>query len=543
MSFWNRKNKKTVKKEGGGISRHRVGSVAKLLCAALALNSFALTLTACGGKDELGNKYAEKTEDRAAADALVLDAKTKSDAIADISYDIALMVRAEYGDKVFNLGVKNSYFATDRGTEESEIFCTKTYYGAEGNQVDAYYRHGGYLYIDFCNTMIRSQVSEKDFYTHIAEKGNTASTDFFKGENFSDACVYEYRDGGSAAVYSAPSDSLLKSISVFLGLEGNYMYDFSQVYLRCNVKADGTVSDCRLDFKLDYYDAMSPDAVVTYDGEFACTVNGTGEGVTVRAPQTGVEYATVSDFSKLELLTGAYDVLSSFTSVSADYYRKVVNEDYLGNKYQLENEATFTQTYKDKVYNYGSIDVERGSVVKVDSDGEKTEENTLTSVGIFVDGDGKYHYRDLEDNDEDKDNEQSIEQWILLFSATMSEEAFFEDDLSSLQISEDGEYITFTYEYSSDAVPVYAVYLLEAFAGQQGSVNIGNQTVTPSRNKGVVKVRVSDGCLVYHKIEFEALIGYTVKVSGDFTLTVNAVGEGVEVLDTEDWVKHEMRFN
>jgi predicted dehydrogenase len=75
-------------------------------------------------------------------------------------------------------------------------------------------------------------------------------------------------------------------------------------------------------------------------------------------------------------------------------------------------------------------------VIKVDQNGERTEENTLSSVGIFVDADGKYHYRDLEDNDEDKDNEKTTEEWILLFSATMSEEAFHESDLSSLKISE-----------------------------------------------------------------------------------------------------------
>ena len=540
MSLFTRGNK-TKKLRGG---RRLLSAISKLLCVATVLNFCALTMTACGGKDELGNRYAEKTEDFAAADSLVEEAKAKSEAISDIAYDIALMVRAEYGTTVYNLGVKNSYFATGRGTEESEIFCSKTYYGSEGNQVDVYYRYGGYLDMDFCNTLVRSPITEKEFYAFIDKKENTASTDFFASENFAEGCVYKYKDGSFAAVYSSPSDSLMKSVAGFLGVEGNYMYEFSDMYLRCNVNADGTVSECRLDFILDYYSAVNPDAVVTYDGEFACTVCSVGESVTVRTPQKGVQYATVSDASKFDLLLNGYDVLSSFTAISADYYRKVVNEDYAGNKYQLENTVTFTQSYVDKVYTYGSIDVEKGFIAKVDSaTGEREETENLSSVGIFIDPDGKYHYRDLDDNDETKDMEGTVEEWLLFFGATLSEEAFFEEDLASLEISEEDGIITFTYEYSDDALPIYATYLLEIFAQEQGNVNIGNQMVTPSRNKGVVKIRVSDGCLIYHKIEFEALIGYSVKVSCDFTLDVTATGEGVDVLDTQDWVKHEMTFN
>jgi len=536
------KNRNVERCVGRKAAHGRFSAVARLLCAVIILNSCVWLFASCGGRDELGNRYAEMIDGMESANALVVDAKSKSDAISNISYDVALMVKADLGEEKYDLGIKNSYFVTDRGSEESEIFCSKTYYGSEENEVDVYYRHGGYLYIDYCDTLIRSQVSEKDFYTYVADKGNTASTDFFKSSNFASGCVYEYKDGNMAAVFSAPSDGLKQSIAVFLGLEGKYMYDFSDMYLRFNVNADGTVSQCRLDFMLDYYNALSPDAVVTYDGEFACTVTGTGDGVSVRTPQAGIEYTTVSDFSKLELFMDGYEVLSSFTSVSADYYRKVVAYDYTA-KYELENTAQFTQSYKDKVYTYGSIDVERGSVAKVDSStNERTEKKTLTSVGMFVDPENKYHYRDLENNDETKDNETSVEQWLLMFGATLSEEAFFESDISALQISEEGDYITFTYEYSQDALPIYVTYLMDTFSGEQGSINVGNQVVYTSRNKGVVKIRVSDGCLVYHKVEFEAHVGI-VTVSGDFELKVNVAGGDVDVLDLADWTKHEMRFN
>ena len=149
-----KKKEKSTGYAGGG---RRRGFVAGLMCAAMVVNTCAFMLSSCAGRDELGNKYSDKTEGMAAADALVDSAKAVSDAVSDISYDIALMVQADFGKTVYDLGVKNSYFATDRGTEDSEIFCSKTYYGAEGNQVDVFYRHGGYLYIDFCNTMIRSE--------------------------------------------------------------------------------------------------------------------------------------------------------------------------------------------------------------------------------------------------------------------------------------------------------------------------------------------------------------------------------------------------
>ena len=514
--------------------------VARILCGVMLFGAVTLGFTSCG-KDELGNRYSSVTEGMEAADALVDGAKEKSDLISDIEYDIALMIHTEYDKKVYDLGIKNSYYATDRNTENSEIYCSKIYYGANGNTVNAYYRHNGNLYVNLCNTLISAPISEKDFYGHVETTPNTAELDFFKSENFATGKVYTYSDGTMSAVYEQPSAEFLKNIAGFLGLEGAYAYDFSQVYLRCNVKADGTVSECRLDFIINYYDSMTPTDVVTYDGEFACTVKNTGDAVTVKKPQSGLNYTVISDYSRLELLTKAYGVLAEKTSVSADYYRKIVNSDSKS-QYQLETNATFTQSYHDKVYKYGSIDVEKSTTSKRDTEtGEITTEENLTSVGIFA-IDGKYYYRDLENNDKTEDDENTPEQWLATFAATLTEEAFFEDDLSNLQISEEGDIITFTYSYDKSVINMYAEYLLEAFTGTQGSIDLSNQIVNATKNKGVVKIRISDGCLIYHSVEFEANIAYSIDVSGSFELKINAT-EDVDVLDLQDWEKHEMRYN
>lgn len=537
--------KRNVKKHGK--KRFGLRALCSLLCAVAAVNSSVFLLTSCSSVDELGNSYSDKIEGKESADDLVADAKGKSEAISDIAYDIALMVRSEYGGKTYDLGIKNSYFATDRGTDSSNIFCTKTYYGSEGNVIDAYYRHDGYMFVDFCNTWVRAATAEKDFYAHVEKQQNTASTEYFNTASFAEGVVYEYEDGTKAAVYTSPSEELTKSVAVFLGLEGNYVYKFSDIYLRCNVKTDGTVSACRLDFMLEYHEEGMPDAVVVCDGEFACTVNATGEAVSVRTPGSNITYTTVSEISKLDLLLNAYQVLGSYTGLSVDYYRKVQNGDNAGNRYMMSNEATFTQSYKDGVYTYGSIDEEKGEIEKT-VDGEKDLTKSHTSVGIFIDKDGKYHYRDLTGKKEDKTMEGSVEEWLTVFAGSIkgveARDFWLEEAMSSLKITEDGETITFAYAYSADAVPAYATYLLDAFSAKPGSVDIGNQKVTAGVNKGVVKIRLSDGCLMYHKIEFDALIGLTVEVSGEFELTVNSTDrEEFDVLDLEDWARHENKLS
>ena len=237
--------------------------IARVLCAVMAINAMTLGFTSCARKDELGNRYSSVTEGMETANALVSEAKGKSDLIADIEYDIALMVHANYNSKEYDLGVKNSYWATGRNTETSEIYCTKTYYGANGNVIDAYYRHDGHMYLDFCNTLIRVPISEGDFYTKVENTTNTASLEYFKSKHFASGRVYGYSDGTQAAVFDQPSAELTKNVAEFLGLEGSYIYEFSDVYLRCEVGVDGTVTACRLDFVVSYHDALNKDSVVT----------------------------------------------------------------------------------------------------------------------------------------------------------------------------------------------------------------------------------------------------------------------------------------
>ena len=82
-------------------------------------------------------------------------------------------------------------------------------------------------------------------------------------------------------------------------------------------------------------------------------------------------------------------------------------------------------------------------------------------------------------------------------------------------------------------LPVPAIGVVEATA---------KAAVNATKNKGVVEIRVSDGCLIYHSVEFEANIAYSIDVSGSFELKINAT-EDVDVLGLQDWEKHEMRYN
>lgn len=287
--------------------------ISQLLCVSFLLGASAMTLSSCGGKDELGNKYMDVIEDKAAAIELVGSGKAESDLISDIEYEIALMVHSEYGEESYDLGIKNAFSATGRNTDDTEVFCSKTYYGTQGNETSIYYRYDGHLYFDYCNTLMRTAMSEQEFYSYLSTTARTADTDFFKTAGFSEGRIYEYSNGTRAAVFTQPTEELKEKIAVFLGLSGgSYVYNFSDVFLRFDVTKGGSILKCTLDFNIDYHETLSPQNVVTYDGNFGCIVTATGNGVNVRTPQNGVEYTTVSDFKKLQLIFDGYKNLAAF---------------------------------------------------------------------------------------------------------------------------------------------------------------------------------------------------------------------------------------
>lgn len=505
-----------------------------ILLAAITLLSATAPLSACANKDELGNRYKTKTNGMDAATSALENAHTLTEAITDIEYAIALMVHCEYAGEIYDIGLKNAYYVTGKGSDSVNAYCTKTYYGIDGNIASAYYLKDGYIYTEFCNTLINAPMNENEFYDYVETTDMTAKTVFFERSYYSEGCYYTYSDGTSAVVMSGANDELGEMIASILGFsETDYSYTVEDIILRYNINIDGTISDCDLDFNIDYYDVMTPNNVITYDGEFGFSINATGNAVKVKSPQAGLDYHTVSSLEKLKLLLSCYETLISYTSISAVYNRKVVNTDASDAKYSLDSTAKFTQSYLDEIYKYGSIDTEISST----PNGE-----TLSSVGIFVDGDGMYHYRDLEgNNNSDRENTYTVEEWLANFAATMTEEYFYEEDICKLTVSEDEEFITFTYEYSDDAVPYYAEYLLDMFSENKGELDISGYMVTATKNSGTVKVRLSDGCLVYHSMEFEAFIGYSICVSGTFSLEITAT-EDVDVLTTTDWAIHERTF-
>ncbi len=508
--------------------KKRILSLLLLVCALAP--SFSATVGCGGGRDELGNRYKSKTEGKDAATAEIDRALELTEQISDINYAISLMTHSDIGS-TYDLGYKNEYCITGRKTDDCDIYCTKTYYGTTGTEPAAYYLNDGYIYVDFCNTMLRAPADEQSFYDYVRSEAMTASTEFFDRKYYGDGAVYRYSDGTSAAVLTDGSEELGKLIADHIGVTAEgYAYDIEGMTLRYEIGADGIFKRCELSFKLEYYKVLEKNNTVTYDGSFGFEIKGVGGEVTVKKPQAGVEYSTVSELSMLPLLTGCYEKLISLTDVAVRIERTVENSDYSGSDYKLTFNGNFTQSYRDGVYEYGSIDHESSKIKKAGED-EVTSES---SVGMFVDPNGIFHYRELDRSKyQDGEEKQSAAEWLEYFAGTVSTEAFWSEELCCVSVSEDGEFVTFNFSLTSDAVETYAKYLLATFSDDETNVKINN--VYARINSGTVKVRVSDGCLIEHSMEFRATVGGSIYVSGSYKLKVTATGDDVTVLDTDDW--------
>lgn len=505
-----------------------------LVFAACAVITCLIPLLSCGKRDELGNKYKRKLDGMEYALTELDSARELTEKIENISYEIALMVNCDYADTQYKLGLKNACSITGKCTENSEIYRANTYYGTTDNVSSAHYLHDGYIYTDFCNTLIRVQGNEESFNKLVTSDSMTADTVYFDRSNFSDGWTYEYADGSKAVVLSGAGEDLKKKIADLFGVS-SYIYSYPvEPLLRYEISSDGTLESCEMTFDLEYHQATAPNDKVLYKGAFGFDITAVNDEVKVKVPQSGLEYSTVSDLEKLELIVTGYSKLASFTDVAVSYKRHVTNSDASGAVYELSNEAKFTQSYKNEKYTYGSIDVEKSKTPKG---------SELTSVGIFIDENNMYHYRDFEDKDLDKENTAEAEQWLASFAATLTGESFLKDDLCNITVSESDGIITFTYSYSDEATGYYAEYLLEMFSANKGNTDISGLIITAWKNTGTVKVRLSDGCLIYHSMEFEAAIGYSITVSGSFELEVEAVGDDVKVLTTTDWDNHERKYN
>lgn len=505
----------------------------RMIALLLLMCTLAVQVSALGcarGVDELGNRYKTKTEGKTAALSAIDSARAVTEQISDINYVISLMKHYDSAT-VSDLGIENEYFISGRGTDDCDVYCTKTYYGLKGNEISAYYLTDGYIYTEFCDTMLRAPIDEQGFYEYVASMPMTAELTFLDRGYYGDGAVYTYSDGSSAAVLRDAASELEGLVVELSGITaGEYSYTLDDLMLRYEIDPEGVLTGCELSFQLEYYKLLDKDkSTARCTGSFGFEIKARGEAVTVKVPQSGVKYSTVSDISKLTLLSDGYEKLISLTDVAATYKRTVENADISGTDYLLDFEGRFTQSYRDGVYNYGSIDKQTTKLVK---DGVTEEE--MSSVGMFVDDNGIYHYRELDrDKYEDSKEAVSTEEWLTFFANTLSTELFYEEDICRLSVSEDGDIITFGYSFGSDTAVSYAEYLLSMFS--DADITLSSSSVSIQKNTGVVKIRVSDGCLIYHSMEFEASVRGSIGIYGSFELDVTATGEDVTVLDTSDW--------
>ena len=116
-------------------------------------------------------------------------------------------------------------------------------------------------------------------------------------------------------------------------------------------------------------------------------------------------------------------------------------------------------------------------------------------------------------------------------------ERLLAQDIFKVTVTEDDEKIVFKYVYTSDAVILYSEYLLSAFTGNTSGIDLSKSKIYVNKSEGEITVRKSDGCLIKHTVDFSVLVEGVISLESKMTLTVNATGNDIDVLDLADWEK------
>lgn len=515
--------------------------------AALFILTFSLLLTCLSCTTAGGKWYVSKDKGVSAekASSMIAEAQAVTDGFSDIQYTYSFFIELTTPDKkLYRLGTENILSFTDRGTPNAKGYRKNTYTSLPGDSLavteisEEFYYTDGNIYTKRFGKNYRSEMTDKEFAEYTEYSDISVNTDYLSESNFDTITVYQLFGDKKELVFTDANDNIKNGIAEFTGLnQTEYIYEVLDTTLSVLIGEDGSLLEKHLLFSVDYYDKKQPRSILTYEGDFAYTVNGT-ENITVPERDRSVAYTNMPNIALLSSITEkGYEVLAKQDFLDASYKKYVRVVDNTSKEYIFDALANITYRTDNGILSYGSIVSEYAS----------TEKKLHNTTGIFFGSDG-YHGReydyveDVRKTDLDQTHSKyTNEQYKTLVFSTLTTEQLFEDEIASVGFkSENDESVTFSVSFTGSAAKIYASYLLDTFSENE-NINSTNQAFTLLKCDIFITVRKSDGCILNQTIDFSGEIhgisGYmgSIGVEGSFEMNVRSTSSDVNLLGTSDF--------
>jgi len=518
------------------LKKYVKAALAVVLCLSALLSLFS-----CVNPSDNWYLSKDKDTDHARASELIAEAQAITDSLSDIQYTYAYFIEmnAPNGD-YFRLGTENILSFTSRGSAEAMGYRKNTYTSLKNDTLleversEEHFLDNGYIYTERFGSKYRSPMSDSEFLSYTEYSDISVNTDYLSESNFTDVTVYNLFGSEKEIIFETANDYIKEGIAAFTGLdETSYTYTVDNVRLSVLISGDGSLAEKHLTFTVEYYAASNPSATLTYEGDFAYTVD-SAENVTVPTRNKSVIYRDMPNIALLSCITSkGYETLMSQSAIDASYSKYIRVTDSV-KEYVFDADAHITAVINDGQMRYGSIDTEYYSK-------DSKKHNT---TGIFQTPSGySYRYYDHATDTRSTDTDQAEakytnEQLYELIAATLSTEQIFEDEISSVSIlSETEDLVTYKVGFNMSSARIYASYLIDTFSDSQNSSDLNSQSISIDKCNIEITVRKSDGCVMKQLIDFKADIIGTgnlrgiITVEGLFTMTVNSTDSSISVLE------------
>ena len=510
--------------------------------SALLILTIALLLGTVACRSPLGNGYVSKSEmDHAEMKQAVLDAYAVNDTFSDVRYTYSFFLDMDLPDGThYRLGTENVFNITGHGTENVRIHRNNTFYGSDNSKkTEDFYLNSGKIYTARFGQSYKSSITEQGFMSYTEYSDISVNVAYFSPDNFSSAARYKLFGSRYEIVFTGANEYIESGIIAFIGLDQeSYVYTVRDTMLTATVEKDGSLSENRLSFYVDYYDPELPSVVLTYEGNFTYTLNATSD-ITVPDHDKSVMYKEIDNIELLSSVTSkGYEVLFSLPNIDATFEKYVKVTDASNDSHVMDSRAHITAKYIDGAFRYGSIDHSYFS----------TKSLVNVTNGIFIDVAG-YHERSYDhvqgkrgtdiDTTELKRSESDLRQII---ATTLSTEVLFEDEISSVNVKEETDTaITFTVRFNNYSARIFASYLIDHFTDKSSTSDLSGQAFTILKSDIEITVRKSDGCILRQSIDFKAELYGTgnyvgsITVEGKIVMNVNSTASGLTLLVPTDF--------
>ncbi len=523
-------------------------TVFKRAICALLLLSCVFSLASCFTPSRKMYLSKEKNASPDKVTALLSSAQGKNDSLDSIKYSYSYFVECEIEKgEILKLGTQNVITIKNRNGENPLAHRKNTSSSLLGETIqqtesESFYFSDGKVY---AKEFGKNYYSDMDFdaflpYTYLGV--HSVDTNFLNPALFSNATIYNRFGDVTEICFRSPAKDIESGIISFIGFDQTeYVYTLEDVILTIIIDENGYLAERHLTFSVDYYDESLPDNVLTYEGDFAYTLDQTeSDKITVEQRNKADNYTYISNIQLLPSVTAAgYITLYNQSSLDVSYSKWVQISSSGGDVFTFETDSRIISSFEQNNIKYSSIDT--GKLVKYGNI------EAFSTAGAFIDESGYkervYDYKKGEytsNSDRAEHDYTELELKKIIFD-TISAEQLHESEIYAVTLkSEDESSITYSINFTTDATRNFTAYLYDTFSDGETTLNTSAFSYFLPRQCDVyVTVRKSDGCILKQTMDFKAEFGIAgisgyITVEGNFDMTVNSTSAPDTYLSVQD---------